>query len=392
MSKNENLIALDKALGLKHTVKEPKKSSSAVADSVLSKTAVSRWREAIYSGELPLEQREKLKAYMGSTPERFMEGSAKGRAAVLDRAGYRVVEPEAKIRNAFKQYRAKELSGKELAEIISENFAIAQTGSQSSALTKSITHTPTKDLSNFAPITILNKNIPNEERRSVLKRLFRDPSLRKELETLVLNHEAGESTLDVVKGGSGAFQVPSSKTPKPVSLLRRPGMAASSATVGALDALAGEHIGPHIPSMGTTPHKKPLEYIARILNRKVHDPHPMGMHATPEVLLHELRGSRMMSPELQSIQRNVRNITGEYGPDAGDLRSMFVPEPKSKEWNQLAQKLQRNADDIYAPADKITSTWYGRGRGAINRLEKSPWTSDFIRNLKSEIPKYLGKV
>lgn len=53
-------------------------TSKEIAAHVLEKVAVSRWREAIYSGELPTQEAERLKQYMGANPNRYADSLVAG--------------------------------------------------------------------------------------------------------------------------------------------------------------------------------------------------------------------------------------------------------------------------------------------------------------------------
>ncbi len=57
----------------------------------MDKQAVARWREAIYSGELPPESANKLRQQMKLTPSRMAQGLNKGTANILKRIGYETI-------------------------------------------------------------------------------------------------------------------------------------------------------------------------------------------------------------------------------------------------------------------------------------------------------------
>jgi hypothetical protein len=344
------------------------RSSSAdkIAEYVLQKTAVTRWREAIYSGELPLEQREKLKAHMGATPEKYREGLLKGDLARTQGRGYKINNPEEAVRSMLGDVRKKGLKGLPSSERMIEALPTLM-GSHTNLGSKNINLSPHTDRLNFMAGAMKNKKVPLMSRLRTIKDLAMNRDMQKDFDAYVRHHEVGEATTKPMRGATrGMFQVP------PDVNLRSPSAHMSS-------ALAGFGTGYLAPMADADLGKQ----IARNAARNTAGP-ARGMHMSPEVLLEELRSSRMQSPNLQNVQSNLRGFTGEYGKGV-DPSKLVVPSSKTPAYRSMAANMQQQADKAYAPIEETASRWFNRGQKARPFIENQvqPKLKGLLSRLKS---------
>lgn len=365
---------------------QPRSFPVEIAEHVLQKTAVSRWREAIYSGELPLEQREKLKAQMGATPERYRQGLLKGDQANVAKRKYTLFNTEEKARDVINAIRNKDLElFKDSTNI--QNAAGALQGSRTNSLSKTIALAPTIDTINVAGSILGAKPTSLMQRFRTIKSLF-NPEVRDDLSSFIRHHEVSEMLHKPARNAATtAFMV----APKERSWFT-PRQRMTAATVGLLGGAANNVMGPNFNDLleNMQPGVKDLgaesvsKALAQMMGRSSFGP-ARAHHANPGVILDELRSVRMMSPEVQRIQSAMRAFGGELGRGV-DSSNMVVPSPKTKGYRDLVSKLQGAADAPYAAVDNTVNKWYGRGGKLVSFLEanspKLKGIFEGIRNAK----------
>lgn len=328
-------------------------SAVKIAEKILQKTAVSRWREAIYSGELPLEQREQLKAHMGATPEKYLAGLEKHRDMQMSK-GTGVSTPFKTLKEDVKGMLQGTRSMEDFQQNLPDLYRGTFMGSHSAG--GNITHVPPVDRVNFSKILWGNKEAPLLERAGTIKDLWSKPRTQREFDALVLRHELGEATTKPMRSArAGLFQIRGKKDVGKMPLNRKPAVAASGFTLGAMN-----------PSVLQNP------VVAKSVQGSMRaqlSPGGRGQHMSPAVLMDELRTSRMMSPELQRIQAMTRSQTGEFG-NVKDLKSLRVSNPKSSAGRQMMEGMQSQADAGYAPLDDYIQKWMSRGKAARPIMDK----------------------
>jgi len=249
----------------------------------MAKFAGSRWREAIRSGEVMGPAAEKLKSTMGVDPMREASGLAKGWANKARASGYTshvLSSPWQSFKGAvgrvFRRKGAPPLTGMLGARMIGSP-ALVHPFSQS---TLSFPH---KNLG-------LLKDVGGD----AAKQITESPKLLEQFQGSVLGHEGSElSALGRMHG-----------LRNPMTMIAKGYMPVESPGEGALKQMyeSGSGLAKRIsdPSLREVLKAKALMFGPAV-----------GSHASPQVLLEEIRNNRMLSPEIQQFWKQTRNMTGE---------------------------------------------------------------------------------
>lgn len=316
------------------------KTAQDLASHVMQKLAVSRWREAIYSGELNTPEAEKLKAHMGVNPNKYSDRLVEGVRNRLAARGN-------KIYYGFDPIQAR----KELPYAVASKVV----GYSMNPLTGNVFNTPFKPKRTQAIPGI--RDIPQDAK-----------SLHKQVNNLFLSHEGMES--DLAKGGLSKEEALRRRYTQwiPEEWLTDKAKAVRNG-IGYIEGVRQGLLKPGTPN-------KTLQYAAGS-QHLVH-----GSHMDPSVVLNELRQSRMMSPSVRDAFSTLRLVTGE-GYDAYNLSphsrdgGLLL---RKKELPAIAQRMRdlanlRAQDNItaldaamnktFAPASKVR----GIATNVLNKLK-----------------------
>lgn len=249
----------------------------------LEKIGVSRWREAIYSGELPLNQAEALKQRMGVTPAKEMSGIERGARNIAKHHGYTTHEYTLKkLWDAIKKGKITpdKLKGAFPRAVTSLSFG----GAMTNPATKEIVHIPAVTKGLFTALT------PSGSRSL---------SALEGIGSLVKGHEASEAAAMGRKGFTDNYIVPS-----PVASKRVGSIGKSMHISQKMQSLANR-LGVSVPQFSTSE-------LANLISQSPQSGLVGGVHADPSVVLKEIRQSRMLSPRVQRTIEGVRSTTGEF--------------------------------------------------------------------------------
>lgn len=250
-----------------------KKSAQEIASQVFEKVGVSRWREAIYSGELSVPEASKLKDYMGVNTNKYTDRVAEGTRNRLALRGNRVYKPFSIVHNI------KDVPTAALTHM---------KGTLTSPYTGNIFTHPSSinDIAAFG-------GIPEGAENS-----------RKQIANLMLSHEGMES--DLLRGGMKTDGVLKQQYMRWIPEDQLSDIAKKRRTViGYIEGIRQGLLRPGTPN----------KTLSQLANYPGKDNYATGSHMDPSVVLNEMRQSRMASPEVQEAFRNLRLVTGE-GIDA----------------------------------------------------------------------------
>jgi len=247
-----------------------------------AKFAGSRWREAIRSGEVMGPAAETLKTQMGVDPLREASGLATGWANKARASGYTshvLSSPwqtfKGAIGRVFRRKGAPPLTGM-LGARMSGSPALVHPFSQS---TLSFPH---KNLG-------LLKDVGGD----TAKQISESPKLLEQFQGSVLGHEGSELS---ALGRMGGLR-------DPMTMMSR----------GYMPVDATEQAFKKMYDAGGGLARRVSDPSTRFLlgQRSLYQNAAKGSHASPQVLLEEIRNNRMLSPEIQSFWKQTRNLTGE---------------------------------------------------------------------------------
>jgi hypothetical protein len=251
------------------------KSAKDIASQVFEKVAVSRWREAIYSGELSVPEASKLKDYMGVDTNKYTNRVLEGTKNRLALRGNRVYNP-------FSLGPIRSIKDVPIAALSHLK------GTLTSPYTGDIFFNPktTSIISSF-------NEIPEEAE-----------GLRRQIKDLTLSHEGMES--DILRGGMKTEDVLKRQYLrwKPEDQLSDVAKQRRS-VIGYIEGIRQGLLRPGTPN-------KTLQYLA---NYPGLDNYVTGSHMDPSVVLNEIRQSRMAHPAVQEAFHTLRLLAGE-GTDA----------------------------------------------------------------------------
>lgn len=262
----------------------------------LIKTATSRWREAVRSGELGLEGGEALKARMGVDPLREAEGMYTGWRQRARKAKYDAFEPKVRgipgaVQSLINNGMTPQFENRlQVAKAVSGNGVV-----------------PVLKATTVSPDAAAALLLDNKSRLKYLG----SQNFRRQLGGALASHEGSEI--------SHAGQLAKSKIYQ--SFIDN--------EVGRRNAqIAGGIVGPveaSLKAMGQIP----KDYTTTIAERSMAGLQgPLsqvisGAHASPRVLLEEVRNNRMLSPDVQNAMlklrgkgegqelRNIKAVTGD---------------------------------------------------------------------------------
>jgi hypothetical protein len=372
------------------------KTAQDLAQVVFEKLAVSRWREAIYSGELNTPEAEKLKAYMGKDPTQYSEGLRQG---TINRLADRHMSydeherftPREHLRNIKNKYIPSGALPKNYSstELVTGNVNVAHPEAKNLGYMGGLKDNPEhhKQLANL--ITghegresdfsfknldhrankLWNRSPRNEpiftdteaknrmSPRDYAKTQLREDIARQEVISKFKRRHFKETSRDFA--------------PTPKTLLPREERAA---TYKALQHASNMEYGYGAPR---------AEVMKNLENTVVKPLIRRGAHFDPAVLIDEARNARMMSPEVAKAMENVRKGTGEQSlvrsvtntPVGADT---YLP---GKDAKSIANKvMDESSNRMKAHASKITGKveenltkldpWVQRGRWAVDKLKR----------------------
>jgi hypothetical protein len=294
------------------------KTAQYLAQVVFEKLAVSRWREAIYSGELNTPEAEKLKAYMGKDPNQYAEALAQGTKNRLEAHGKQ-------LDTGLNAQNAKSLFNR---------------GGAQTDLFGNVSHSPRLSSSMMSLISMGQPK--TMDRFRALADIPYTSDKRKQLSALILAHEGDESDL-----------VRKAKSTTPIyEVANKPNW-----TQKVVAGTAGAASGLGIPMEATDMLRLPTSGIIQ------------GRHMDPSVVLNEARHSRMMSPSVQNLMHNVRRVTGE----ANQLPTITSPpdiNPKGyipkQQIPAIADKMRATSAANLQQSFDTAARWEGRAAGAKN--------------------------
>lgn len=268
-----------------------KKTASEIGDEILQKQATSRWREAIRSGEVaPGPEAERLKSRMGVDPGREAEGLISGWRGKAQAHG---ADPlEIKLREYPRLIR-ESLSGNSAA---AEN--LGRQGKGALEVAKQFSPAGVTPAGTAYSMPLLEGLMVRPRH---LPKYLASSSLRQQLHGAILGHESSELS---AARRTGALQ----DINKGLNIYR----SGLGADVKALAAGAGQNVFGRLARMAGKPELANQD-ITRML--VMHSPAggiAVGRHADPSVLLEEVRNTRMLSPEAQTLLRDLRKRTGEW--------------------------------------------------------------------------------
>jgi hypothetical protein len=309
------------------------KTADQIADAVLEKLAVSRWREAIYSGELPVAAAEQLKKYMGTTPQKEMGGIVRGAENIAKRFGYRINEYS--LKNIWDAAKSGKITGAKIREHLPKMMdAIGGGGGVADLTTKEI---------NLAPF------VKSVEMAMEVPKKFRTPQVIEEAKVLSRGHEANEILGQKMEKRLGPYVVPSS-------------IAHTFSNSLPLSAFT-KRVLPNLP----------LRDAVRLLGTE--NLFRSGLHTDPSVILKELRQSRMLSPGTRAAREITRQESGELAHlrKATGTLAGTIPIPKK----QLASISKRMRDISTSEFKDIA----GQVVQSLNHPELNPELSGIAKYL-----------
>jgi hypothetical protein len=253
------------------------KTAQDIAVQVLEKLAVSRWREAIYSGELNTPEAEKLKSYMNVNPHRYADRLVEGTKNRLAERGNRIIGPR-QLPTRIKDLPYKALS--------------MYRGTITNPITGNIFIHP-GDARAIAELG----DIPQDAK-----------SLRKQINSLILSHEGMESV--------AARGLDANSLLKKQYLRWKPEDTLSEFAphirrgIGYVEGVRQGLLKPGTPN-------RTLQSLANFPSRQ--HSFTTGSHVDPSIVLNEIRQSRMLSPPVREAFNDLRlHLTGEVA-DANTL-------------------------------------------------------------------------
>jgi hypothetical protein len=318
------------------------KTAQDLAQVVFEKLAVSRWREAIYSGELNTPEAEKLKSHMNVNPHRYAARLVEGTQNRLAERGNKVIGPR-QLPTQMKDVPYKLLS--------------MRNGTLTNPITGNIFINPRS-----ADVFTALGDIPQDAK-----------SLRKQINSLIVSHEGMESV--------AARGMDTNSILKKQYLRWKPEDALSEFSphirrgIGYVEGIRQGLLKPGTPN--TT-----LQALANFPVRE--HAFTTGVHMDPSVVLNEIRQSRMLSPPVRQAFNDVRlHLTGEVAdantlapksgiPDSPLIRKKDIPS-LSKRMRALSNThaqghitaLDNAMNKTFEPASKIR----GMATSVFNRLK-----------------------
>lgn len=267
------------------------KTASQIGTEVLEKLATSRWREAIRSGEVPPgPAAEQLKTRMGVDPGREAEGLVAGWRGKAKAYG---VDP---IEIKFKEY--PRLIQESLAGNAGSAEKLRRQGRSALDITQGLGPAGVSPSGTPFSVPSLEAALVSPRR---MPKYFSSPSLRQQFHGAILGHESSELS---AARRTGALQ----DLNKGLNVYR-PGLGAE---VRALAGGVGTNVFDRFARMAGKPEWSNPELTRHLVLRSPAGGIGQGRHADASVLLDEVRNTRMLSPETQTLLQDLRKRTGEW--------------------------------------------------------------------------------
>jgi len=308
-----------------------KKTASQIADQVLEKAATSRWREAIRSGLLSLREAEKLKKSMGVDPQREAAGLTKKWLGIAKRKGSIPLTRTGPQGNYVRADGSKS---------IPSNLQDALAPPTETAAYSFVN--PVTKYKSLSPAEI--KKTFGRHADDVAEALAtKHPLLRAPSHTYVDPHFKG----DILQGFLGKRPPSNPQFPVNTKELSRMSPRDREQLVG----LMRSHEASELASTVKHPLISPQRGVDLGRQRKVHQ------HDSARVLLEEMRDSRMLSPRVQQMLKNLRSsptdMLGVRYPEHRELGLLTSVVPPAAGTNRLyipkhqVPKLTRKVTEVH---------------------------------------------
>jgi hypothetical protein len=304
-----------------------------IAALVMEKVAVSRWREAIYSGELPTQDAENLKKYMGADPNRYADRLSEGVMNRLKERHNTLTETTNldmnKVRQAMPPWfgnkfdAAKNELARQMAsytdgagDIHLSHPQVRQMGVLGEMPNKPEYEKQLRSLilshegmeSDFSRQNTLRRLGKQWERSPLNEPIFSDTEAHRRMsprDYARMMNRAEEASLKVTTPGAMRHNARATNPYRPTPT-KMPSMAKSqiAQTQGTMAGIGALHPSAQSKSIEDMINSSVEATAPDIIHR--------GAHADPRVVINEYRQSRMMSPEVAQAMAKVRTkLTGE---------------------------------------------------------------------------------
>lgn len=302
---------------------------------LLSKEATSRWREALRSGEVSGEAAEALKRKMRVQPGREGRGLVRGARNIAARKGFDFTVYHSPLDVLSKLVKAD--GRNQLARAVTELYGGIGGGGAGVSFMAGPTPTTVRRGGVFGFPAKANAKKNKLFIDQIRKRLTAAESAN--LFDLFMSHEGSEA-----KHHMKMFKEPYNIAIKPSAPIP-PGIAG---------ATRGLRLGRILKTKGKAPTEIFMRAYARNIATQLSSPVVAGKHANPQVILEEMRNSRMFSPNVQSAMHNLRSRTGELGQVNRAVGGEVYSRPKlpKKELSRISKKVQEVAGKDLAKAEQ----------------------------------------